>query len=223
VSSPAARRVAASNPLAQLADWIEEARVYGVVAVDAASLATVNPEGRPSATIMTIKRVESRCLIFTSALWTREAQDLEHNNNLALTFNWPELGRRVSLTGTAELAPRLIAETLFRELDLSHQIQTHVSRQGEPIDDLASMRRRADDLLHQSRLEPGDPLAGLPFSSDLAGTASSLDCPEDWGAFLVTPTAIEFWIEAADRLHDRLLYVHEGGAGASWQVTRLAP
>ncbi len=44
--------------------------------------------------------------------------------------------------------------------------------------------------------------------------------PEDWGAFRVTPTAVELWSEADDRLHERLLFQR---ADASWTVTRLAP
>jgi pyridoxamine 5'-phosphate oxidase len=45
-------------------------------------------------------------------------------------------------------------------------------------------------------------------------------CPEDWGAIRVTPSVIELWSEAEDRLHDRMLY--ERGEHA-WTVTRLAP
>jgi pyridoxamine 5'-phosphate oxidase len=45
-------------------------------------------------------------------------------------------------------------------------------------------------------------------------------CPPDWGAFRVVPEAVEFWQEAPDRLHDRLLYER---VGAGWRLTRLAP
>ena len=45
-------------------------------------------------------------------------------------------------------------------------------------------------------------------------------CPPDWGAVRVVPEAIEFWCQAPDRMHDRLLYERtvEG-----WRSSRLAP
>jgi pyridoxamine 5'-phosphate oxidase len=157
-------------------------------------------------------------LIFTSALWTRKAQDLGLNKRTSLLFYWPELGRQVHLAGTAEPAPRPLAEALFRERELSHQIQTHVSRQGQPIKDLAPLRHVAENLYH--RLTAPQP---WPSANDHASRidGAELTCPADWGAYRIVPTAIEFWVEAADRLHLRMLY--EQQAGQRWRVRQLAP
>lgn len=80
--------------------------------------------------------IRDEALLFASALWTRKAQEVEANPHVALLFHWPALGRQVHITGEAEFAERSLVEELFDERDLIHQLQTVVSRQGQPIDDL---------------------------------------------------------------------------------------
>ena len=104
------------------------------------------------------------------------------------------------VAGDALLAERALAEQLFAERDVSHQLQTVVSRQGEPIEDLQPLRARHAHLLAAMEAPPA--------------------CPPDWGAIRVEPQAIEFWSQAPDRMHDRLLYQRHGDA---WSLTRLSP
>lgn len=55
--------------------------------------------GRPSARTVNLKRLEDDALIFTSALWTRKAKEIEANPNVALLFHWPALGREATIAG----------------------------------------------------------------------------------------------------------------------------
>jgi pyridoxamine 5'-phosphate oxidase len=192
--------VPAEEPIRELGRWIEEAREAGAPHPASVAFATVGAEGRPSARTVTLKRLEDDALIFTSALWTRKAREIEVNPQVALLFHWPSLGRQAHVSGEATLAERALAEQLFAERDLAHQLQTIVSRQGEPIDDLEPLR---DRLAHLTEVQEAAP-----------------SCPEDWGALRVRPQAIELWSEAPDRLHERRLF-EQGGAG--WAVTLLAP
>jgi len=189
-----------SDPLAILDSWLDDARKADVPAPRAMTLATVDPDGRPSARTVSLKRLEDDALVFTSALWTRKAREVEANPRVALLFHWPELGRQAHIAGTATLAERALAEELFAERDPAHQLQTVVSRQGEPIDDLDAIRDR---------------LAHLAATQETAPA-----CPEDWGAFRIRPEAIELWSEAPDRLHERRLFERQG---TGWKLTLLAP
>jgi Pyridoxine 5'-phosphate oxidase C-terminal dimerisation region len=45
-------------------------------------------------------------------------------------------------------------------------------------------------------------------------------CPDDWGALVVSPEAVELWVEAPDRIHERRLFRH---SEAGWTVELLAP
>jgi pyridoxamine 5'-phosphate oxidase len=192
--------VPAEHPLRELEGWIAEAREKGLPHPASVAFVTVGADGRPSARTVTLKRIEDETLVFTSALWTRKAREIEANPNVALLFHWPALGRQAHLTGEAALAERALAEELFAERDPIHQLQTVTSRQGEPIDDLDHLR---DRLAHLAEVQEAAPA-----------------CPEDWGALRVRPGAIELWSEAPDRLHERRLFERDG---AGWALTLLAP
>jgi pyridoxamine 5'-phosphate oxidase len=188
------------EPLELLGDWLREAQEAGVQEPGTVAFVTVSHDGHPTARTVLLKRTESDALVFTSALWTRKARDIEANPHVALLFHWPSVARQVHITGRAYVADRELAVELFGERDLSHRVQTLVSRQGEPIADVEVLRARHAHLM------------------DVLETAP--ECPPDWGAIRVVPDSVEFWIQASDRMHDRLLYAR---AGDGWDLSRLAP
>jgi pyridoxamine 5'-phosphate oxidase len=188
------------DPLAELGEWIEEARAAGLAQPASVAFVTADDDGRPSARTVTLKRLEDDALLFTTALWTRKAKEIEANPHVALLFHWPSLGRQAHVVGEAALAERALAEELFDERDLFHQLQTVVSRQGEPIEDLAPLR---DRLAHLAAVQETPPR-----------------CPPDWGALRVRPEAIELWREGDDRIHERRLFTR-GEDG--WDLTLLSP
>lgn len=192
--------VGAADPLAELREWIEEARARGLPQPASAAFVTVGENSRPSARTVTVKRVEDEALILTTALWTRKAREARANPHVALLFYWPSSGRQAHLTGRAEPAERSLAEELFDERDLLHQLQTVVSRQGEPIEGLEPVR---DRLAHLAEVQETSPA-----------------CPPDWGALRIRPQAVELWEEAADRIHRRRLFTRDGD---SWTTTLLSP
>jgi pyridoxamine 5'-phosphate oxidase len=188
------------NPLQLLGAWVDEARERGLAQPASVAFATVGEDGRPSARTVNLKRLEDDALLFTSALWTRKARDIEANPNVALLFHWPALGRQAHVMGRAELAERRLAEELFSDRDLLHQLQSVVSRQGEPLEELGLLR---DRLSHLAEVQEAPPA-----------------CPPDWGALRVRPEAVELWSEADDRIHERRLFSREGGG---WSETLLSP
>jgi pyridoxamine 5'-phosphate oxidase len=108
----------------------------------AVAFVTVGQDGRPSARTVLLKRLEENAFVFTSALWTRKAGEIEVNPNVSLLSYWPTIARRVHITGLAVVAERELALELFSQRERSHQVQTLVSRQGEPIEDIAALRAR---------------------------------------------------------------------------------
>lgn len=189
------------EPLELLASWLEQARDAGVPAPGAMTVATATVDGRPSARMVSLKRLDRDGLVFTTALWTRKADELHLNSQIAAVFYWSTLGRQARIEGRAEVAERELAEELFAARPRDHQLQALVSRQGETIESIEKLRER---------------LARL--RSETAG--KSVACPPDWGAVRIVPDRIEFWDEASDRLHDRQLYEAVGGG---WSRSQLAP
>jgi pyridoxamine 5'-phosphate oxidase len=189
-----------ATPLALLDRWLGEAEREGVPEPRSVAFVTVGDGARPSARTVSLKRLDGEGLVFTSALWTRKAREIERNPHVALLFHWPTVGRQVHITGRAEAGARELAVELFSERDLGNRLQTVVSRQGEPIADIEPLRARHAHLMSVLEAPP--------------------ECPPDWGAIRVVPGAAEFWTEAPDRMHDRLLYEREP---TGWRVTRLSP
>ncbi len=188
------------EPFALLDRWLAEVRAAGAPGSESVAFVTVGVDGRPSARTVQLKRLEDRALVFSSALWTRKAREIEGNPHVALLFYWPTIARQVHVTGEAEVAERELAVELFSERELSHRVQTLVSRQGETIEDIEPLRARHAHLMEVLEAPP--------------------ECPPDWGALRVVPTAFEFWRQAPDRLHDRLLYER---TGERWRRSRLSP
>jgi len=181
--------------------WLLEAHEAGAPAPRAMTLATATASGQPSARLVTLKELAGDALVFTTGLWTRKANELRDNPRVAATFYWPALGRQARVEGQAEIAERELAEKLFAGRPRSHQLQAHVSRQGEEIESLDELRARLEALQE----ELGD--APVP-------------CPDDWGAVRIIPDRVELWEEAKDRLHLRTLYEIRAG---SWRRSLLAP
>jgi pyridoxamine 5'-phosphate oxidase len=193
--------VTRASPLPELRDWIDHARSEGLAHPASVAFVTVADDGQPSARTVTLKRLQDDALVFTTTTWTRKAREIESNPRVALLFHWPALGRQVHISGEARWAERALAHELFAERDPMHQLQTIVSRQGEPIESLDPLRDRLDHLLAVQETPPS--------------------CPEDWAALLVIPATIELWSESTDRIHRRRLF--ERRPDASWTMTLLSP
>jgi pyridoxamine 5'-phosphate oxidase len=190
-----------TDPLAIFSRWLEEARESGAEAPGAMTLVTATADGAPSARVVSLKRLEADALVFTTALWSRKAQELRLNPKLAVVFYWPARGRQVRIEGRGELAERELAEELFASRPRDHQLQAHVSHQGEEIESVEALRTQLEAL----DAELGD---------------RPVPCPENWGAVRIFPSRIELWEEAADRLHERRLFEADGG---EWRRSLLAP
>jgi pyridoxamine 5'-phosphate oxidase len=179
-----------NTPLAILSDWLREAENAEAPTPRAMTLVTATRDGCPSARTVTLKRLENDALVFTTALWTRKAKEINANPQVALLFYWPTLRRQANLSGDASVAERALAVELFAERDLVNQLQTVVSHQGDPIDDLDRLRARVEQLVAVQETAP--------------------PCPQNWGAIRVKPQTIELWEEATDRLHTRRLFERDG-------------
>jgi pyridoxamine 5'-phosphate oxidase len=189
------------DPLEKLASWRAQAREAGLPDVSAMSLATAGADGSPSLRLVSLKRLDQGGLVFTTALWSRKVAELRENPRVAAAFYWQSLGRQARVEGRAEIAERELAEELFAERPRSHQLQAHVSRQGEEIESVEQLRERFEQL--DAELGEGP-----------------VPCPEDWGAVRIVPDRIEFWEEAEDRMHCRTLFVASAG---KWRRSLLAP
>src|SRR3990172_10875053 len=89
------------NPVAQLQAWHAEAR-EAVPQADAMTLATADPDGRPSARVVLLPGIDQRGLAFFTNRTSRKGDELRENPRAAVVLHWWELGRQVRVEGAVE-------------------------------------------------------------------------------------------------------------------------
>ncbi len=201
---------AATDPdaLRQFQNWLDEAIQANVDEPTAMVLATVAPDGRPTARVVLLKHLEvlgEGGLTFFTNYESAKGQALMHEPRAALTFFWPALERQVRVEGVVAPAPAEQSDAYFRSRPRTSQIGAWASPQSEPVVDRAFLEGREQDIARDFAQQ--DPLPRPPH----------------WGGFTLRPTRIEFWQGRPSRLHDRLVYERDSVSESNWRKMRLAP
>ena len=191
-----------SDPIKQFGAWFAAALAADIRDVNAMSLATATPDGKPSVRIVLLKGFDERGFIFFTNHASEKGQQLEKNPHAALAIYWMQLERQIRISGAVEKTSREDSAAYFHSRPVGSQLGAWVSRQTEVIDS----RRILDARLTQmtERYEKGE----IPL-------------PPHWGGYRVMPDKMEFWQGRPNRLHDRFRYSRQGDG--TWQIDRLAP
>lgn len=189
------------DPLPLMHHWFATAERLGVAEHLAVAFATAGADGTPTNRMVLLKVLEPAAVVFTTTGGSRKGRDLAANPVGAISAYWRETRQQLRLSGPVERLGDAESDALFAVRPIASQASAIVSRQGESLDDPATLRADADRL---------------------AASTTPLPRPADWHGYRLTPDRIEFWHGTMDRLHRRLLYVRDGD-GAGWSHTRLHP
>lgn len=193
-------RALSDDPIAELHRWLDDARSV-VPLPEAMTLATVGPDGRPSARVVLLRGLDERGLTFFTNRGSRKGGELENRPAAALVFHWWELGRQVRIEGRVEQTSADESDAYWRSRPRASRIAAWASPQSAPLADRAELDARVAEV--EERFEDTD----VPL-------------PVFWGGYRVLPDVVELWEHHDDRLHDRIRYVREG---EGWRRERLAP
>ena len=190
-------------PLA--ARWLADAEARVPKNPWAMALATVSDEGRPSLRYVLLKSLatDRGYVVFYTNYGSRKAAELEANGRAAGALYWPDLGRQLRLEGRAERSPEAESDAYFASRARLSQLNAWASEQSRPIASPAAM---AAQLAAQSAEFEG---------------RDALPRPRLWGGYRLHLDAIEFWVEGADRFHERLRY--ERSQDGAWSSVWLQP
>ena len=189
------------DPILQFEDWFRYA--CGTVPMDpnAASIATVDENNRPSTRTVLLKYFDERGFVFFTNFGSKKAEHIESNPHVAMLFFWSEAARQVKIRGTAEKIPTRETLKYFVSRPRGSQIGAWVSAQSSVITSRSLLEIEFQKLKNKFKNK-------------------DVPLPSFWGGYRVRPVAIEFWQSRTNRLHDRFLYSLDGG---EWSVNRLAP
>ena len=123
----------ASEPLRQFQTWLEEAFKHKIPEPNAMTLATVDPNGRPSSRIVLIKDCDSRGIVWFTNYQSRKGQALAAQPFAALQFHWVEMERVVRIEGAVEKVSAEESDAYFASRPLTHRIGAWASEQSQPI------------------------------------------------------------------------------------------
>jgi len=195
--------VVAVTPIERTLEAFERAKQSEPDYPDAAVLATVGADGRPSARIVLVRGADERGFTFYTNYRSRKGSELDDQRFAALCFHWKTLHEQLRVEGTVSRVSAAESDAYFAARPRESQIGAHASSQSEHLANRGELERRVEELTAQ--------FAGAPVPR-----------PGHWGGYRLTPDRLEFWSEGAFRLHDRIVYDLEPSNG-SWREQRLFP
>lgn len=190
------------DPVGQFSNWFTAAVEAQIRDVNAMSLATSTPDGRPSVRIVLLKGFSHDGFVFFTNYASEKGQELDANPHAALAFYWVQLERQIRVTGVVEKTSREESKRYFHSRPLGSQLGAWASRQSEVVD--------ARKILDSRLVEMTERYEGR-----------EIPLPPHWGGYRLKPETIEFWQGRPNRLHDRFRYCRDGEG--AWVIERLAP
>jgi len=170
--------------------------------VNAATLATADTNGRPSARVVLLKSVDERGFVFFTNYESRKGQELAENPHAALVFYWADLERQVCVEGEVSRLPREESEAYFKSRPRGSQLAAWASRQSDVVANRAVLDERWEQRHAQY-------------------SGQDVPLPSYWGGYVLRPARIEFWQGRPNRLHDRVRYLKQ--PDHTWLIERLCP
>ncbi|MAJ46129.1 MAG: pyridoxamine 5'-phosphate oxidase [Planctomycetes bacterium TMED75] len=191
-----------ADPLESMRRWLAEAeQETDLPNPNAMNLATVGPDGRPSARIVLLRGLDAEGAVFYTNRESRKGEALEAHAHAALTFHWDVLTRQLRIEGAVSKVTDEESNQYWNQRPRGSQIAAWASQQSRPVP-------------HRSTFLD----ACAEFEKKFEGTEVSR--PPHWGGYRVALDRIEFWQERDSRMHERMIYLRRG---EDWLTERLYP
>ena len=190
-----------AEPVAQFAEWFEQAIELKLNEPNAVTLATVDDKGMPYQRTVLLKVFDEQGFVFFTNYESRKAKQMEANPQISILVPWVEIERQVIIQGRVEKISSAESLKYFTSRPRESQLGAWVSNQSEVISSRKFLMQKLQEI--KDKFKEGE----IPL-------------PSFWGGYRLVPEMIEFWQGGPARLHDRFLYTREEG---DWKIDRLSP
>jgi pyridoxamine 5'-phosphate oxidase len=191
-----------AEPVAMFRRWLDEAFTAGLHEPNAMVVASVSPDGQPSARLVLLKGLSDAGWVFFTNTHSRKGDELAANPCCALLFPWHPLERQVRIEGSATPLAEADVAAYFALRPRGSQLGAWASHQSRPVAGRGELEAAYDEVA--ARYPEPEPVP----------------VPEEWGGYVVRPEVVEFWQGRPGRMHDRLVYTRSADG---WTTQRLAP
>jgi pyridoxamine 5'-phosphate oxidase len=192
-----------------VADWLAEAaaRVRNSTSM---ALATVDPDGRPTARMVICRGFDVRAgwLVFYTDRDSDKGAALAAHPRAAVIFHWDVFERQIRLEGPVTHAPDADSDAYWASRPPDARVAASASEQSRPLASRALLHARV---------------------AEVAARAGEVPRPKRWGGYRIWADRVELWVGQPARVHDRARWVRtltahgDGFAGGPWSATRLMP
>ena len=190
------------DPCSLFEDWFTLAQQSEPNDPHAMALATVDETGLPDVRMVLLNARDARGYCFFTNFESDKGRQLLANPKAAFLMHWKSLRRQIRVRGPVEIVDDGEADAYFASRGRLSQIGAHASRQSRPLAHRYQLLERAETLQKSFGDEP-------------------VQRPPHWSGFRVVPQVMEFWMDGANRLHDRVRFTRQ--PDGDWQRQRLYP
>ena len=191
----------ATDPFQLFDEWFSEARASEPNEPEAMAVATTGEDRRPSVRMVLLKAHGPEGFTFYTHEQSAKGQDLAENPQAALLFHWKTLCRQIRIEGSVERVSAAEADAYFDSRARDSQLGAWASDQSRPLDGRETFERRFEKA--KQKFE-----------------GREVPRPATWGGYRLIPERIEFWTAREHRLHERRLFIRDGG---QWSEGLLYP
>jgi pyridoxamine 5'-phosphate oxidase len=219
-----------AEPLVVVNRWLAESwEVRKQPNPNSMVLATVGPDGQPSARVVLCKEIVPRpgYLVFYTNYLSHKGRQLAQNARAAAVMHWDALHRQVRVEGPVVKAPEADSDAYFAARPWQSRLGAWASAQSEPIGSRKGLHAAVAKAAQRFGTPPPDSEAAQ------AGADIMIPRPPHWGGYYLWAESVELWVEGEARIHDRARWTRSltrrseaNGAyldAGPWTATRLQP
>ena len=191
-----------NNPIDLFREWFNEAKQKELNDPNAFILATSAKNGTPSVRTILLKSFNENGFVFYTNLDSQKSTEIKNNPKASMCFHWKSLLRQIRITGELSKVSDREADEYFKSREYESKIGAWASKQSSVL--------KSRNELYKS----------ITSYKNKYSDKNNVPRPSNWSGWNINPYEIEFWMNGANRIHERLKYTKKNN---DWEKCLLSP